>query len=67
MTEVKEIDKWPDNDKWAKARKDWDAIPKEEKDVYLREHAAAIDRWQAEIDAMAEDGDTDEKRVTQKP
>ena len=29
MTEVKEIDKWPDNDKWAKARKDWDAMPKE--------------------------------------
>ena len=45
MIEVKEIDKWPDNDKWAKARKDWDAMPKDEKEAYRREHAAAIDRW----------------------
>ena len=34
MIEVKEIDKWPDNDKWAKARKDWDAMPKDEKEAY---------------------------------
>ena len=53
MTEVKEIDKWPDNDKWAKARNDWDAMPKDEKEAYRREHAAAIDRWEAETDAMA--------------
>ena len=53
MIEVKEIDKWPDNDKWAKARKDWDAMPKDEKEAYRREHAAAIDRWEAETDAMA--------------
>lgn len=60
MIEVKEIDKWPDNDKWAKARKDWDAMPKDEKEAYRREHAAAIDRWEAETDAMAEDDDTEE-------
>jgi len=36
MIEVKEIDKWPDNDKWAKARKDWDAMPKDEKEAYPR-------------------------------
>ena len=62
MTEVKEIDKWPDNDKWAKARKDCDAMPKDEKEAYRREHAAAIDRWEAETDAMAEDDDTKEKK-----
>ena len=62
MIEVKEIDKWPDNDKWAKARKDWDAMPKDEKEAYRREHAAAIDRWEAETDAMAEDDDTEEKK-----
>ena len=62
MTEVKEIDKWPANDKWAKARKDWDAMPKDEKEAYRQEHAAAIDRWEAETDAMAEDDDTEEKK-----
>ena len=53
MIEVKEIDKWPDNDKWAKARKDWDAMPKDEKEAYRREQ---------ETDAMAEDDDTEEKK-----
>lgn len=62
MTEVKEIDKWPDNDKWAKARKEWDATPKDEKETFYREHGAAIDRWQAETDAMAEEDNTDEKK-----
>ena len=66
MIEVKEIDKWPDNDKWAKARKDWDAMPKDEKEAYRREHAAAIDRWEAETDAMAEDDDTEEKKRVSK-
>ena len=36
MTEVKEIDKWPDNDKWAKARKDWDAMPNGKKEANTR-------------------------------
>lgn len=62
MTEVKKVDKWPDNDAWAKARKEWNAMPKDEKETYRREHAAAIDRWQAETDAMAEEENTNEKK-----
>lgn len=62
MTEVKKVDKWPDNDAWAKARKDWEATPKAERESFYREHAAAIDRWQAETDAMAEEDNTDEKK-----
>lgn len=61
MNEIKEVDKWPDNDKWAKARKEWDAMPQAEREAFCREHAAAIDRWQAETEAMAED-DKDEKK-----
>lgn len=62
MTKVKVVDKWPDNDKWAKARKDWEATPEAERQKYYERNAAAIDRWQAETDAMAEDDDTDEKK-----
>ena len=59
---IKVVDKWPDNDKWAKACKEWEAMPKDEKEAFYREHAAAIDRWQAETDAMAEEDDTDEQK-----
>ena len=62
MARVKEIDKWPDDDRRAKARKDWDAMTEDEQEAYRREHAAIIDRWEAEIDAMTEDDCKEEKR-----
>lgn len=62
MNKVKVVDKWPDSDAWAKARKDWEATPKAEREAFYREHAAAIDRWQAETDAMAEEDNADEKK-----
>ena len=61
MTEVTKVDKWPDNDVWAKERKAWDDMTPAQREAFYREHADAIDRWQAETDAMAED-DTDEKK-----
>lgn len=61
MTEVK-IDKWLDNDTWAKVRKEWDGTPTEEKEAFYRRNAAIIDRWQAETDAMAKEDNTDEKK-----
>ena len=36
--------------------------PEAERQKFYERNAAAIDRWQAETDAMAEDDDTDEKK-----
>ena len=36
--------------------------PEAERQKFYEPNAAAIDRWQAETDAMAEDDDTDEKK-----
>lgn len=61
MTDEDKLVSLGPNDPFTQAIKDWDATPKAEREAFYREHAVAIDRWQAETDAMAEEEGSTEK------
>lgn len=62
MTDEEKLEALDPKNPFTQAIKDWAHTPKDEKEAFYREHAATIDRWQAETDAMAEEDDTDEKK-----
>lgn len=53
MTDEEKLKALDPKNPFTQAIKDWAHTPEEEKQKFYREHGAAIDRWQAETDAMA--------------
>ena len=61
MTDEEKLKALDPKNPFTQAIKDWANTPEAERQKFYERNAAAIDRWQAETDAMAEDDDTDEK------
>ena len=62
MTDEEKLKALDPKNPFTQAIKDWANTPEAERQKFYERNAAAIDRWQAETDAMAEDDDTDEKK-----
>lgn len=60
MTDEEKLEALDPKNPFTQAIKDWAHTPKDEKEAFYREHAATIDRWQAETDAMAEDDEIED-------
>lgn len=60
MTDEEKLKALDPKNPFTQAIKDWAHTPKDEKEAFYREHAATIDRWQAETDAMAEDDEIED-------
>ena len=62
MTDEEKLKALDPKNPFTQAIKDWANTPEAERQKFYERNAAAIDRWQAETDARAEDDDTDEKK-----
>lgn len=60
MTDKEKIAALDPNDPFTKARLDWEKTPEKERKKFYERNAVAIDRWQAETDAMAEEDNEEE-------
>lgn len=59
MTDEEKLKTLDPSDPFVKARLDWEKTPEKERNKFYKRNAVAIDRWQAEADAMTE-ADEDE-------
>jgi hypothetical protein len=48
------------SDPFVQARLEWEKTPEKERKKFYKRNATAIDRWQAETDAMSEEDDESE-------
>lgn len=55
MTDEEKLKALDPKNPFTQAIKDWANTPEAERQKFYERNAAAIDRWQAETDAMAED------------
>lgn len=58
MTDEDKLKDLDPKNPFTQAIKDWAKVPDSQKKKFYEQNAAAIDRWQAETDALQEDEET---------
>lgn len=62
MKDKEKIEVLDPADPFTKARLDWEKTPEKERKKFYKRNAAAIDRWQAETDAITDNNEDENKK-----